>query len=170
MAKKTTKNASSNLRPELTLAELSEKYLDHMEREGKSAGTCFSYGMELKAAQGELGAETLVGMLTTDDVEKFNNSTRVTKLKSGRPKSQLSIDKTRRVLRLALTWAAQKGWIERSPIPTKGDGDAPETPAPTKGKGGRKAKVIEPALEVPQEVAEAAADAVEPSLNGAHAE
>jgi hypothetical protein len=30
--------------------------------------------------------------------------------------------------------------------------------------------VIEPALEVPQEVAEAAADAIEPSLNGAHAE
>lgn len=159
----------STARPDMSLAELSGKYLEHMEREGKSQGTCFSYGMELRAAQTELGAETLVAMLTVKDVQKFFDSPRVTKLRSGKPKSQLSIDKTRRVLRLALVWAAQKGWIESAPIP--GDEKAVETPTPAPAKkGGRKAKVIEPALAVPQDVAEAAADIAEAQLNGVHAE
>jgi hypothetical protein len=162
MAKKTKKD----LDPSLTLAQLSERYLDHMEREGKSAGTCFSYGMELKAAQAELGAEMLVAAITAEDVERFNKSKRVTKLKSGKPKAQPSIDKTRRVLRLAITWAAQVGLVAASPYPSKDEAPADE-PTPPKPKTARKTRGVE--LEVPQAEAEAAADVAEAALNGSPA-
>ena len=112
MAKKTTKREAT---PDLTLAALSEKYLARMEREGKSPGTIASYAMELKLAQGELGAETLVANVKAYDITRFENCDRVVKLRSCKPKGQLSIDKTRRVLRLACAWAATSGLIATTP-------------------------------------------------------
>ena len=100
-----------------TLADLAAAYEVQMESDGKSVGTIASYGMELRLAQDEIGAETPLADLTTEQVEKFFNSKRVTKLRSGKNKSQLSIDKTRRVLRLALVWAADRGIIAKAPIP-----------------------------------------------------
>jgi hypothetical protein len=88
-----------------------------MKNDGKSAGTIASYSMELRLAQDELGAETVLSDLTPERVAEFFNSKRVTKLRSGKNKSQLSIDKTRRVLRLALVWAAERGIIAKAPIP-----------------------------------------------------
>ncbi len=100
-----------------TLADLAAAYAAQMESDGKSAGTIASYGMELKVAQDEIGAETLLADLAYNEVERFFNCKRVTKLRSGKAKSQLSIDKTRRVLRLALVWAADRGIITKAPIP-----------------------------------------------------
>jgi hypothetical protein len=127
----------------LTLADLSERYLRHMEEEGKTPGTCASYAMELKVARDELGAETPVADLTPDRIQAFNESARVTLLRSGRPKAKPSVDKTRRVLRLALAWATGAGLV-----------GAPAA-AP------RKRRRVEPELDVPQHVAEAAADDAE---------
>ena len=151
----------------ITLEALSKKYLDHLESQGKSAGTVFSYGMELKTAQAALGAETMVSDLTREQVAAFNESDRVTKLKSGKAKAEPSILKTRRVLRLALTWAEQAGLIERSPVDAAKDAstmvDEPatpeaETPAAPKKKSKRRAAVV---LEVAQPEADAAADVAE---------
>jgi hypothetical protein len=100
-----------------TLADLAAAYATQMENDGKSNGTIASYGMELKLAQDELGAETPLVDLTPERVETFFNSKRVTKLRSGKQKSQLSVDKTRRVLRLALVWAAERKIIDRAPLP-----------------------------------------------------
>jgi hypothetical protein len=142
MAKKKTATGSD---PEMVLGQLTERYIKWMEDMGKSIGTQFSYRMEMKMAESELGATTLVSSLTADDIDRFNNSARVTKLKSGKPKAQPSIDKSRRVLRLALAYAEQEGLIAKSPIPAKvqhADEPAPEpepTPAPKKGR--RKALV-----------------------------
>jgi hypothetical protein len=118
--------------PNLTLEQLSRAYLDHIEKDGKSVGTCFSYLMELKVATSELGAGTLVSALTAEAIDKFNKSRRVTRLKSGKPKSQLSIDKTRRVLRLALAFGEQHGLIERSPISAKVEREEPPAKKPRK--------------------------------------
>jgi hypothetical protein len=101
----------------LTLADLTNLYIEHLEDAGKSHGTIFSYGMEMKLAQAELGAETKIAALTPKKVQAFYESDRVTKTKKGRQKSKLSIDKTRRVLRMALEFAAEKGLIESAPIP-----------------------------------------------------
>ena len=111
--RKKTKVPSGNA----TLADIAAGYLAHMEEKGNSAGTIASYGMELKTAMAELGEEIRVADLTLERVGEYFASKRVTKLRSGKNKSQLSIDKTRRVLRLALVWALERGIIEFAPLP-----------------------------------------------------
>ncbi len=100
-----------------TLADLAAASAVHMETEGKSAGPIASYSMELRVAQDELGETTPLADLTPERVTEFYACKRVTKLRSGKNKSQLSVDKTRRVLRLALVWAAERGIIAKAPIP-----------------------------------------------------
>ena len=100
-----------------TLADIAAGYLADMETKGKSNGTIASYGMELRVAQDELGEGTLVADLTPEHVAEYFASKRVTKLRSGKNKAKPSVDKTRRVLRLALVWAAERGIIEKAPIP-----------------------------------------------------
>jgi hypothetical protein len=102
---------------DLTLADLAEKYIRHLDDQGKSPGTCSSYGAELKLAIKHFGAETAIASITPAQVREYFESKAVTKLRTGKKKSQLSIDKTRRVLRLALVWAAEKKWIASAPIP-----------------------------------------------------
>jgi hypothetical protein len=112
-AKKKTKVPSGNA----TLADIAAGYLAHMEEVGKSDGTISSYKMELRTAAIELGEDTPVADLTPDRVREYFDSPRVTKLRSGKDKAKPSIDKTRRVLRLALVWAAERGIIARAPFP-----------------------------------------------------
>jgi hypothetical protein len=100
-----------------TLADIAAGYLAHMEEAGKSDGTISSYRMELKTAAAELGEDTPIADITPEKVQAFFDSKRVTKLRSGKNKSQLSIDKTRRVLRLALVWAEERGIVAKAPLP-----------------------------------------------------
>lgn len=119
--------------PVATLELAALGYLGWMESQGKSRGTVASYSAELALAQSELGAETQLADLTPEQVATYFDCARVTRLRSGKPKSQLSIDKTRRVLRLCLVWATNAGWINAAPLPTKtaAQVEAPTTPAAT---------------------------------------
>jgi hypothetical protein len=67
-----------------TLADIAAGYLAHMEEAGKSAGTCASYQMELRAAMAELGEATSIADITPEKVQEFCDSKRVTKLRSGK--------------------------------------------------------------------------------------
>ena len=121
-AKKTItdrKSAKKGKRPtsKITIGELADSYLRHLEAIGKSAGTVFSYGIEMKTAVKRFGAGTKVTSLTTKKVQDYFESGAVTKNRKGKPKSKLTIDKTRRVLRLALTWLAEVGVLKEAPIP-----------------------------------------------------
>ncbi len=100
-----------------TLADVAAGYLAGMEEAGKSDGTISSYRMELKTAMDEIGETTPVADLTPDRVREYFESRRVTKLRSGKSKAKPSIDKTRRVLRLALCWAAERGIVATAPVP-----------------------------------------------------
>ena len=94
-----------------TLAELATAYATHMEAVGKSNTTIFAYKMELDGAIAELGADTKLAEITPEKVKAFNDSPRVTLTKSGKPKAMPTVLKSRRVLRLALDYAASIGWI-----------------------------------------------------------
>ena len=111
------RRAVGHVPPPMTLMDLAYAYFAHLEEFGKSAGTIASYKMEYKTAMDELGAATPLRDLTPEMVEAFFKSKRVTKLRSGKNKSQLSIDKTRRVLRLALVWAAEREFVAKAPLP-----------------------------------------------------
>ena len=106
-------------KPDVTLADLADRYLRHMENAGKSGGTVFSYRLELQTALAALGADTKLADLTPEKVLLYFGSDRVMKKRNGKEKSPLSIAKTQRVLRLALVWAAETKLIPEAPLPEK---------------------------------------------------
>jgi hypothetical protein len=102
---------------DITLEALAAKYLAHMEEVGKSAGTTFSYRLELITALDVLGKDTLLSALTPTQVLEFNTSDRVMRTRTGVAKARPTFVKTQRVLRLALQWAQDSGLIDAAPLP-----------------------------------------------------
>lgn len=100
-----------------TLADVFAGYVKDLEEQGKSDGTIASYRAELALAGDDLGLETLIADITPERVLLFMTSDRVMKKRSGRAKSPLSIDKTRRVLRQALVWAEGAKLVKTAPVP-----------------------------------------------------
>lgn len=110
------KKAPKGPAPEMTLAELGDDYIAHLQAT-KSAGTALSYKMEIDRAAAFLGADTPISCITREDISRFNASDIVMRKRDGSPKAQPSYLKTQRVLRLALTWAAHdRKWIEWVPF------------------------------------------------------
>lgn len=105
--------------PGMTLEDLAAKWLAQLEKDGKSESTVFSYRQDLRTAIKALGADTKLSALTPQKVGSYFNSDTVTKKRNGKPRTQRTIDKTRRVLRMALEWAETKGFVEKAPIPAK---------------------------------------------------
>ncbi len=101
----------------LTMASLANRYIASLRDAGKGLGTQFSYQIDLAVAVRHFGADIDVATLTARKVENYFESDAVTKTRTGKPKARPGIDKTRRVLRLALVWAAEQGLIASAPIP-----------------------------------------------------
>lgn len=116
-SKPATAKSPSKAKAATTLGDLCRQYIHHLDDSGKSAGTVSSYTSELKLACKHLGADTAATAITVEKVAIYFSSDPVTKLRTGKPKAKPSIDKTRRVLRLALVWAAEKKLIKAAPIP-----------------------------------------------------
>lgn len=87
-----------------TLATICDAFIDALART-KSEHTASSYRGDLAVARKALGDDTLASSLTTKKVRAFFDSDTVQKKRDGSPKSPISIAKTQRVLRQALTWA-----------------------------------------------------------------
>jgi hypothetical protein len=102
---------------DITLEDLSMRYLAHLEEAGKSNGTLFSYKLELVTALDELGRDTKLADLTPARVLDYFVSDRVTKTRSGVQKAKPTVDKCRRVLRMALQWAEDSGLTAHAPLP-----------------------------------------------------
>jgi hypothetical protein len=102
---------------DITLEDLAMRYLAHLEEAGKSNGTLFSYKLELVTALDELGKDTKLADLTPVKVLDYFVSDRVTKTRTGVLKAKPTIDKCRRVLRMALQWAQETGLIAAAPLP-----------------------------------------------------
>jgi site-specific recombinase XerD len=116
---KKAKAAKKTAKPTWTLTETALTYLESLKAARKSESTINAYAADLDLATEVLGAETPIAALTPADVERFNASQQVTTTKSGRAKAQPTIDRSRRVFRLALTFAEQQGAIEAVPIEAK---------------------------------------------------
>ena len=100
-----------------TLSDAASKYLVWLDNDGAGLGTLSSYRGELQLAMREIGEDTLLSELTVERVQEFFDSDAVMLTRSGKPKAKPTFDKTRRVLRLALVWAANEKLIESAPIP-----------------------------------------------------
>ena len=100
-----------------TLADLASAYLAALEAKGTSIMTRASYAADLAVALKALGEKAKVSTLTARKVGNFFESDTVTKTRTGKAKAMPTILKTRRVLRLALVWAQEAGWITEVAVP-----------------------------------------------------
>jgi hypothetical protein len=118
-AAKKAKGSKKRAAPAWTLTECALAFLESLKAARKSESTVSAYASDLDLATEVLGGETPIAQLTPADVERFNTSEPVLRTKSGRAKAQPTIDRSRRVLRLALVFAEQSGAIESAPIAEK---------------------------------------------------
>jgi hypothetical protein len=101
----------------LTMRELADGYVAALVAAGKGLGTQFSYSIDLAVAVKHFGADTAVADLTERKVLNFFESDAVTKTRSGKAKAKPTIDKTRRVFRLAAIWAGAAGLVPEKYLP-----------------------------------------------------
>ncbi len=104
-APETPRRKSKKAAEPTTLATIFAGYLTSLDDRGGSTGTIASYRMELEMAGVALGVDSSIADLTAERLLAFFASGPVTRKHNGKAKSPLSIDKTRRVLRQALSWA-----------------------------------------------------------------
>lgn len=114
-----SKATKKTAKPTLTLTETALAYLESLKAARKSESTISAYASDLDLATEVLGGETPIAAITPADVERFNTSEPVLRTKSGRDKATPTIERSRRVLRLALVFAEQQGAIEAAPIEAK---------------------------------------------------
>lgn len=108
MSTKSKKEPKAELEQKVvTFADMASGYLISLEDEGRSESTMNGYRRELKLAASVLGEERPLDEITDKEVEAFLTSEVVTLTRDGREKSRLSTDRTARVLRQALAWAAE---------------------------------------------------------------
>lgn len=89
----------------LTLGDVVDGFLARLEEDGAGPGTLASYGLELRIAARELGADTALSELSVEQLAAYLEGPVVNCTRSGKPKAASSIAKSKRVLRQALAWA-----------------------------------------------------------------
>lgn len=104
--------------PALTTTDLKAGYLAHIEVAGHTPLTRDSYGRDLDIAVAYFAPTRQVATITEAEVAAFNVCDLVLNKPKGGAKAMPTILKTRRVLRLALVWAAGAGLIAAAPIPS----------------------------------------------------
>lgn len=114
-----------------TLSLLADSYIKSIQMGGRSGGTASSYAADLRVALRFLGSETDIRDLTPTRVGEFFDAPVVTKRRNGEPKNPISIAKTRRILRLALCWSVESGWLDVAPLPLAAQKSPKDAPADT---------------------------------------
>ena len=100
-----------------TLHQATQAYLEHLRSQGKKERTLYTYGKDFEQIEGFFGSERKLSAILTPHVGKFFKSDFLLKLPSGRERSQPTVEKTKRVLRMFLIWARETGRIDKLPLP-----------------------------------------------------
>jgi hypothetical protein len=100
-----------------TLHQATQAYLEHLRSQGKKERTLYTYGKDFEQIEGFFGSERKLSAILTPHVGKFFKSDALLKLPSGRERSQPTVEKTKRVLRMFLIWARETGRIDKLPLP-----------------------------------------------------
>ena len=98
-----------------SLGAVGAAWIEAIRNGGHSDSTVSSYRRDLEVAYAHLGADTAVDSLTEKLIAAFNACKAVMKKRNGKAKAKATVLKTRRALRLALTWAEQEGLIKKAP-------------------------------------------------------
>ncbi|HPN93717.1 MAG: hypothetical protein BWY28_02187 [bacterium ADurb.Bin236] len=102
---------------EITFEKAVPAYLKNLTDEGKNERTVEVYGRCLENAVEYFGADKPLGKLTPATIGAFFKSDAFIKKPNGNLKSEITLTQNRRVLRMMLVWAHEKGYLEDIPLP-----------------------------------------------------
>ena len=101
---------------ELTLQAGIEEYIEHLGAIGKKASTIGTATRTLKLFEEHLGADKVIAKIMPVHVAGFFKSEPAATLK-GKPRAKASILQIRRIVRSALVWWHEQGYVASVPLP-----------------------------------------------------
>jgi len=101
----------------VTFEKAVPKFLDALKEQGKNERTVEVYGRCLENAAQFFGADRPLGKLTPMLIGQYFKSDVMLKKPNGVVKSPITVEQTKRVLRLMLVWANEMGYIADVPLP-----------------------------------------------------
>ena len=102
---------------EITFEKAIPAFLKHLTDEGKNERTVEVYGRCLQNVSDYFGADKPLGKLTPATIGTFFKSDAFLKKPNGKDKSPITLTQNRRVLRMMLVWANEKGFLADIPLP-----------------------------------------------------
>ncbi len=102
---------------EITFEKAVPAFLEHLKEQGKNERTVEVYGRCLENASAYFGADKPLGKLTPATIGTFFKSDAFLKKPSGKEKSPITLNQNRRVFRMMLVWAHEKGFLADVPLP-----------------------------------------------------
>ena len=102
---------------DITFEKAVPAFLKHLKDEGKNERTIEVYGRCLQNACDYFGADKPLGKLTPATIGTFFKSDAFLKKPNGNPKSEITLTQNRRVTRMMLVWAHEKGFLADIPLP-----------------------------------------------------
>ncbi len=102
---------------EITFEKAIPAFLKHLKDEGKNERTVEVYGRCLQNVSDYFGADKPLGKLTPATIGTFFKSDAFLKKPNGKDKSPITLTQNRRVLRMMLVWANEKGFLADIPLP-----------------------------------------------------
>lgn len=99
------------------LVEQVNRFLDHLKEKGKKEKTLYTYGKDVELLVQHFGNGKAINKITKPLMGGFLKCDGILKTASGKDKSHITINKTRRVVSQFFDWLTQNGEIESSPMP-----------------------------------------------------
>ena len=93
-----------------------EEFIEHLEAIGKKASTIGTTKRTLKLFEEHLGADKVIAKIMPVHVSGFFKSEAATTLR-GKPRAKASIRQIRRIVRSALVWWHEQGYVASVPLP-----------------------------------------------------
>ena len=123
---------------DITFEKAVPKFLAALKEQGKNERTVEVYGRCLENAVSFFSADRPLGKLTPMLIGQYFKSDVMLKKPNGVVKSPITVEQTKRVLRLMLVWANEKEYIAEVPLPkSEMKGKLAQKDAETNETGGR---------------------------------
>ena len=106
----------------IKIREACTAFVTHQRERGQKPSTIGTICRTLELLIEEMGEEKEVGKILTVHVDKFYKSEAATMQpgKDGlKPRAKASVLQIRRIVRLALVWWKEQGWLDKIPVPSE---------------------------------------------------
>jgi hypothetical protein len=106
----------------IKIREACTAFVTHQRERGQKPSTIGTICRTLELLIAEMGEEKEVGKILTVHVDKFYKS-EATTMQPGKdglkPRAKASVLQIRRIVRLALVWWKEQGWLDKIPVPSE---------------------------------------------------